>query len=316
MDEVGEPLKQVETDLIASFQDASHEAQDVALHLVKGGGKRVRPMMTLLVAKLFDNDVSDAIPVAVASEMIHMATLVHDDVIDEASTRRGQPTVNSIWNGHISVLAGDALLAKALVILVDQSSPAIVRIMADMIYRMCEGEIAQHASVFDVNQTKEAYFSRIQKKTALFFAACCEAGALVNGAKPEEAEAMRKFGLYIGMAFQIIDDLLDVTASKEVLGKPVGSDLASGILTLPILHMLSQPKTGSWLKKVLENPPIPQDVLDEIFSAIHTNGTVEYTESVANSFIQQAKEELEKVPHGPINDLLFSVADMIVERDS
>lgn len=316
MNEVGEPLKQVEADLIASFQDASHEAQDVALHLVKGGGKRVRPMMTLLVAKLFDNDVSDAIPVAVASEMIHMATLVHDDVIDESSTRRGQPTVNNIWNGHVSVLAGDALLAKALVILVDQSSPAIVRIMADMIYRMCEGEIAQHTSIFDVNQTEEAYFSRIQKKTALFFAACCEAGALINGAKSDEAEAMRNFGLYIGMAFQIIDDLLDVTASKEVLGKPVGSDLVSGVLTLPILHMLSQPKTGSWLKEVLANPPIPQDILEQIFSAIHTNGTVEYTESVADSFIQRAKQELKKVPHGPVNDLLFSVADMIVERDS
>lgn len=185
MREVGEPLQQVEDALKASFRDASHEAQEVALHLVKSGGKRVRPLMALLAARLFGTDVSAAVPVAVASEMIHMATLVHDDVIDDAATRRGNPTVNNVWNGHVAVLAGDALLAKALVILVDETQPQIVRIMADMIYRTCEGEIAQHSSIFDLKQTEAAYFSRIEKKTALFFAACCEAGALANGASPE-----------------------------------------------------------------------------------------------------------------------------------
>lgn len=314
--EVGEPLQKVEEDLLASFKDASHEAQEVALHLVKSGGKRVRPMMALLAARLFGEDVSSAIPVAVAGEMIHMATLVHDDVIDEASTRRGNPTVNSVWNGHVSVLAGDALLAKALVILVDKTEPRIVRIMADMIYHMCAGEIAQHASMFDTGQTEETYFNRIEKKTALFFAACCEAGALVNGASEEEAKALRLFGRHIGMAFQVVDDLLDVTASKEVLGKPVGSDLASGVLTLPIIHMLSHPGMDGWVREVLSHPPLDQESIDRILSLVRTNGTLDYTQSVAGSFIDQAKEELAKVPSGPINDMLASIADLVIERDS
>lgn len=316
MREVGEPLQKVEEALAASFKDASHEAQEVALHLVKSGGKRVRPMMTLLAARLFGSDVSAAIPVAVAAEMIHMATLVHDDVIDEAATRRGNPTVNSLWNGHVSVLAGDALLAKALVILVDETEPRIVRIMADMIFRMCEGEIAQHTSMFDLGQTEESYFNRIEKKTALFFAACCEAGALANGASEEEARALRCFGRHIGMAFQVVDDLLDVTASEEVLGKPVGSDLASGVLTLPIIHMLSHPSTDGWVRQTLAKQPLSIESVEQILTLVRTNGTLEYTQGVADTFVNQAKEELAKVPSGPINELLVSVADLVVDRDS
>lgn len=315
LNEVGEPLRKVEEDLRSAFTDASGAAQEVALHLVKGGGKRARPMMTLLSARLFGDDVSRAIPVAVAAEMIHMATLVHDDVIDEAETRRGRPTVNSVWNGHISVLAGDALLAKALVILVDNTAPPIVRVMADMIYRMCEGEITQHTSMFDTTQTEAEYFERIEKKTALFFAACCEAGALVNGASSEEAEAMRSYGRNIGMAFQVVDDLLDVTATEEVLGKPVGSDLASGVLTLPVLHMLSQPSTERWVHESIANPPMSAQHIDHILQLIRTNGTLEYTQSVAGSFVRQAKEDLMRVPSGAVNDLLGSVADLVINRD-
>lgn len=315
MNEVGEPLRRVEEQLHAAFGDASGPAQEVAMHLVKGGGKRARPMMTLLAARLFGEDVSKAIPVAVAAEMIHVATLVHDDVIDSAETRRGRPTVNSVWNGQVAVLAGDALLAKALVILVDNTPPRIVRIMADMIYRMCEGEIAQNASTFDITQTEEAYYERIEKKTALFFAACCEAGALINGASEEEAAAMRSYGRNIGMAFQVIDDLLDVTATSEVLGKPVGSDLAAGVLTLPVLHILSLPTTEPWVHETISNPPLPLDRIERILSLIRTNGTIEYTQSVAGAFVRQAKEELTRVPEGTANALLGSVADLVVQRN-
>lgn len=313
--EVGEPLRKVEEELHAAFADASDTAQEVALHLVKSGGKRVRPIMTLLSARLFSDDVTAAIPVAVAAEMIHMATLVHDDVIDGAQTRRGRPTVNSVWNGHVSVLAGDALLAKALVILVERSTPQVVRIMADMIYHMCEGEIAQHATSFDVNQTEADYFARIEKKTALFFAACCQAGALVSGASEEHARAMWEYGRNIGMAFQVVDDLLDVTASPEVLGKPVGSDLVSGVLTLPVIHMLARRQTDTWLRETLSHPPLSPDNVDKILAMLRTNGTLEYTKSVAGAFVREAKEQLKKVPAGAINDLLCTVADMVVHRE-
>lgn len=315
MNEVGEPLQQVEEQLHAALDDASGPARDVALHLIKGGGKRARPMLTLLAARLFGEDLSRAIPVAVAAEMIHVATLVHDDVIDGAATRRGRPTVNNLWNAQVAVLTGDTLLAKALVLLVDRTSPRIVRIMSDMIYRMCEGEIAQHASAFDPNQTEQDYFERIEKKTALFFAACCEAGALVNGATDEQAGAARAYGRNIGMAFQVIDDLLDVTASPEVLGKPVGSDLAAGVLTLPVLHVLGQPATEQWVHDVIANPPLSPDEIERILTLIRNNGTIEYTQSVAGAFVRQAKEELTRLPDGPARRLLASVADLVVERD-
>jgi len=315
MNEVGEPLQQVEEQLHAALDDASGPARDVALHLIKGGGKRARPMLTLLAARLFGEDLSRAIPVAVAAEMIHVATLVHDDVIDGAATRRGRPTVNNLWNAQVAVLTGDTLLAKALVLLVDRTSPRIVRIMSDMIYRMCEGEIAQHASAFDPNQTEQDYFERIEKKTALFFAACCEAGALVNGATDEQAAAARAYGRNIGMAFQVIDDLLDVTASPEVLGKPVGSDLAAGVLTLPVLHVLGQPATEQWVHDVIANPPLSPDEIERILTLIRNNGTIEYTQSVAGAFVRQAKEELTRLPVGPARRLLASVADLVVERD-
>lgn len=315
MNVVGEPLQKVEEELQAALSDASGPTQEVAMHLIKGGGKRARPMMTLLAARLFGEDLTRAIPVAAAAEMIHVATLVHDDVIDGATTRRGRPTVNSVWNGQVAVLTGDTLLAKALVLLVDRTSPRIVRIMADMIYRMCEGEIAQNASTFDTNQTEQDYYDRIEKKTALFFAACCEAGALVNGATDEQAAAARSYGRNIGMAFQVIDDLLDVTASPEVLGKPVGSDLAAGVLTLPVLHILGQPTTEPWVHETIANPPLSPEGVERILALIRNNGTIEYTQSVAGAFVRQAKEELNRLPEGPARTLLDSVADLVVQRD-
>ena len=214
------------------------------MHLAESGGKRVRPVLSLLSAASLRGEPEPAIPVAVAAEMIHMATLVHDDVIDRAETRRGRKTVNQIWGNHVSVLAGDALLAKALIILVERTSGEIVRIMSDMIYRMCEGEIAQHASQHDMYQEEQEYFDRIEKKTALFFAACCKAGALMGGASAEQAEALWRYGRHLGMAFQVVDDLLDVSAEAQVVGKPVGNDLRSGILTLPVLHTLRPKGTG------------------------------------------------------------------------
>ena len=155
---VGEALLEVEAGLREAIDDASPYSRDVIMHLADSGGKRVRPMLSLLSAQLFGSDPKLAVPVGIASEMIHMATLVHDDVIDRATTRRGRKTVNQIWGNHVSVLAGDALLAKALVILVDSTTSDVVRIMSDMIYRMCEGEIAQHATLHDMHQDDQDYF--------------------------------------------------------------------------------------------------------------------------------------------------------------
>jgi len=312
---VGEAMLQVEAGLRDALQDASPQTREVMLHLAESGGKRVRPMLSLLSAQYFSKDPRPAVPVGIASEMIHMATLVHDDVIDRAETRRGRKTVNQIWGNHVSVLAGDALLAKALVILVDETSSEVVRIMSDMIYRMCEGEIAQHASLHDMYQDDQDYFDRIEKKTALFFAACCQAGALMGGAEPEQAGAMWAYGRHLGMAFQVVDDLLDVSADAEVVGKPVGNDLRSGVLTLPILHLLrSQGYQGEAASLVAKGAEMTPADIDRVLELVRENGAVDYAYKVAQSFVEQAKAALEELPSNETQALLRQIADGVLTR--
>ena len=313
---IGAPMREVEDGIRNALADASEAAQRLTRHLTESGGKRVRPALTLLSARLFSDDVSPAIPVGVASEMIHMATLVHDDVIDKASTRRGQKTVNHVWGNHVSVLAGDALLAKALVILVDCGSPAIVRLMSDMIYRMCEGEIAQHATLRDVRQSEEQYFDRIEKKTALFFAACCQAGAMAVGAPLDSALAMWRYGRNLGMAFQVIDDLLDVSATEQVVGKPVGHDVRTGVLTLPILRLLRDERYGrEAVSLIAKGEAMSPAEVDRLLSWVRENGAVEYTRKTAEDFAARAKEALESVPDVPARALLVRLADAVLDRE-
>lgn len=308
-------MLQVEAGLRDALQDASPQTREVMLHLAESGGKRVRPMLSLLSAQYFSKDPRPAVPVGIASEMIHMATLVHDDVIDRAETRRGRKTVNQIWGNHVSVLAGDALLAKALVILVDETSSEVVRIMSDMIYRMCEGEIAQHASLHDMYQDDDDYFDRIEKKTALFFAACCQAGALMGGAEPEQAGAMWAYGRHLGMAFQVVDDLLDVSADAEVVGKPVGNDLRSGVLTLPILHLLrSQGYQGEAASLVAKGADMTPADIDRVLKLVRENGAVDYAFQVAQSFVDQAKAALKELPDNETRTLLHQIADGVLTR--
>lgn len=312
---VGEALLEVEEGLRAALDDASPMAREVIMHLAESGGKRVRPMLSLLSAAHFSSDLKPAIPVAIASELIHMATLVHDDVIDRAETRRGRKTVNHIWGNHVSVLAGDALLAKALMILVDHTTLEIVRIMSDMIYRMCEGEIAQQATLRDIYQEDEQYFDRIEKKTALFFAACCKSGALVGGADFEQAEAMWTYGRHLGMAFQVVDDLLDMNADASVLGKPVGNDLRSGILTLPVLHSLRvEGYRGEAAALIGKGEEMTPEDIERVISLVRERGSIEYAFEVAKSFSMQAKAALSSLADSDVKELLLQLADGILTR--
>lgn len=312
---VGEAMQEVEAGLREALDDASPYSREVIMHLAESGGKRVRPLLSLLSAQVVGADPARAVPVGVASEMIHMATLVHDDVIDRAQTRRGRKTVNHIWGNHVSVLAGDALLAKALVILVDETTSEIVRIMSDMIYRMCEGEIAQHATLHDMHQDDDVYFDRIEKKTALFFAACCQSGALMGGATQEQAEAMWAYGRHLGMAFQVIDDLLDVSAEEQVVGKPVGNDLRSGVLTLPVLYVIrSQGFDGEAARLVAKKEAMTSDDIDRVLQLVRENGGIEHAQQVAQAFADQAKEALIRLPANETRDLLEQIVDSTLTR--
>lgn len=311
---VQEPMQQTEARLASAFDDAPPEARQMALHLVQGGGKRVRPLLVLLSARLFTEDVQKAIPVAVAAEMIHMATLVHDDVIDGAELRRGRPTVGRLWGNVNAVLSGDAVLARALLLLVQESTPAIVEIMSEMLYQMCEGEIVQNARASNLDQEEDDYFYRIERKTALFFAACCQSGALAVGAPPELAKRLWHFGRAVGMAFQVIDDLLDVAGDEKVLGKPAGQDLAEGILTLPVLYLLRHPEHGEQVRALLNGGTPDPAAIATVVKLARENGAHEYTYQTARQFVDEAKGWLEGLPPTPLKEVLISVADFSVER--
>lgn len=316
MTEIGPYLQAVEQQLLQMSDDSGAQIREMTRHMVQSGGKRIRPIMTLLAARTFaaDEDVEKTVPVAAAAELIHMATLAHDDVIDKASTRRGEATVNSLWDNHTAVLAGDVMLARALVMLVDHGTPAIVRIMSDMIRRMCDGEIEQKATLGRLDQTELDYFERIEKKTALFFAACCETGAIHQGAAPEHVEALAEYGRNIGMAFQIVDDLLDVSADAAVVGKPVGNDLAEGVFTLPILYVMRQDGVGPRVSDILRTWPLTTGQIDELLTLVRQNGAIEYSQGVAEDFVRRAQQHLETVPTSPGRELLFRVADELLTR--
>lgn len=311
---VGPYLDQVERQLQTVAGESGRQMGAITRHMVNSGGKRIRPIMTLLSAHAFADDVSSSVPIATAAELIHMATLVHDDVIDEASTRRGSATINERWDNHTAVLAGDAMLSKALVMLVDYGGPQVVRLMAEMVRLMCDGEIEQKASLLRIEQTEADYFSRIEKKTALFFAACCEAGALHQGAETHEVHALSEYGRNMGMAFQVVDDLLDVGGEADVVGKPVGNDLAAGILTLPVLYVLRDERVGPQVVDMLRSGPLNREQIDAVLELVREHGGIEYSRDVATSFAGRAQEHLQTLRPSGGRDLLEQVADELLQR--
>ncbi|HEY8486418.1 MAG TPA: polyprenyl synthetase family protein [Limnochordales bacterium] len=311
---VGQALERVERLLEEVLSATEGLGATTSLHLLRAGGKRIRPLLTLLSARIFGGRDDDVVPIAAAAEMIHMATLVHDDVIDHAPTRRGRPTVNAIWGNYPAVLTGDFMLARAMSLIVDQGNPRVLKIMSDMIYEMCEGEIAQHQFKGRLDQTQQDYFRRIGKKTARFFQACCESGAILGGASSHHVQAMGVFGYQLGMAFQVVDDLLDVVGDEVEMGKPAGSDLAEGVFTLPVLYLLEQPAYRERVAELLREFPPAGAAIRQVLRMVRDNGAVRYTEEVARRFIDQALAALGQVPDGVASRLLRDITLELAAR--
>lgn len=270
--------------------------------------------MTLLAGRVFDAPDEAVIPIAAAAEMIHMATLVHDDVIDGAESRRGRPTVNAIWGNYSAILTGDFMLARAMSLIVDQGHPRVLKVMSDMIYEMCEGEIAQHEARGRLDLTEQEYLRRIGKKTARFFQACAESGALLGNARAGDVRAMGQFGYNLGMAFQVVDDLLDMTGDERIMGKPIGSDLAQGVLTLPVIYLLQREEYRERVAERLQVlPPEPQDI-QAILQLVRQNGALRYTEEVASRYARRAAELLDSVPRGEASELLREMVAALGSR--
>ncbi len=314
VDEVSAGLRQVEERLAAELAEERPELREVTSHLFRAGGKRLRPALVLTCAQTGNAAEPGVMTVAVACELIHMATLVHDDVIDEAEIRRGRPTVNARWGDHISVLAGDYFFARAFSLLGSTGVNRVVRMMADVVFHMCAGEIEQNLSRWDpVGQSEERYLDRVGKKTALFIAQCCRAGALMAGAPDEVSEALYRYGYGIGMGFQIIDDLLDLNAT-QVFGKAIGSDLRSGVYTIPVIHALGDAAHRVRLLELTGNRSPQNPEIEEVRSILGEAGSFEYAQALARRYVDEAVAALEPLGTSTTARQLRLLAAYVLER--
>jgi heptaprenyl diphosphate synthase len=284
-------LGRVEEGLADAVRDRDRFLGDVASHLVGAGGKRVRPTLTLCAAYAATDarrPVADgAVTGAVAVELVHLGSLYHDDVIDEAETRRGVPSVNARWSNIVAILAGDFLLARASALAASLGAD-VARLLADTIGELCRGQVLELQHLVDVHRTEDSYTSAIEGKTAALFGASCRIGGMVTGATEPTLDALTRYGHHVGMCFQIVDDVLDVTADGDALGKPVGQDLVEGVYTLPVIYALAQ---SAPLRELLAQPLDPA-CLPEARRLASTNGAVGAALGVARDHAAKAGEAL------------------------
>ena len=317
-DLVREDLAMVEEEFERQTVSGVAPITEIGHYLQNGGGKRLRPTLVLLAAKLCGYTGPAAIRLGAVVEMIHTATLVHDDIIDEAETRRGRASTNSRWGNHKSVLAGDWLYMQAFNIAVAERNFGILDLLIGLTQLMVEGEMLQLTLLKRIDVTEEAYLDLVYRKTAALFAACLRLGALV-GRQGESAEArLGSCGWNLGMAFQVIDDLLDFTSSEDRLGKPVGSDLREGKVTLPLIYLLSRCRAEERdrVARVIEDGGFHRVSAAEIQALIERYGALEAARARAREYTRQAMREIEQFPDSSYRNALRSLAEIIVERQS
>ncbi len=279
-----------------------------------GGGKLLRPALALLSGRFGEYNLDLLIPLAASVELLHTATLVHDDVIDAASTRRGRPTINSSFHNATTVMLGDYLFAHAADQVVRTRSLPVVQLFSETLMTMAKGEIRQDLAAYDSRQTIRDYLGRIGGKTASLFATACEGGALVSKASDETRIALREFGYNLGMAFQVVDDILDFTGDEELMGKPVGSDLMQGTLTLPALLLMERQPKSNPVEKYFARPS--QEKLAAAVAMIRDSGIADESYEMARDFCRRAVEAIDPLPDNADRETLVDLAEYILERRS
>ncbi len=312
--EIENEIKAVEQELKNFLQAPDPFITETATHLLNAGGKRLRPAFSLLGGRYGDFDFERVLPLAMALELIHMATLVHDDVVDMSTRRRGVYTVRALWGNRVSTHVGDYLFAKSLILVSQYEDPFISKVLAQTSVKMCEGEILQIVTCYDPGQTVKDYFYRIKRKTALLISASCQLGAVACGASAGVSEPLRRYGYHLGMAFQITDDILDMVADKELLGKPVGSDLRQGILTLPAIYALAHSPQKERLFALISSREQDEEKIQEVIELIKECGGIAFANRVAQKFIARAKRELALLPARPVKKTFELIADFIHAR--
>ncbi len=310
-------LARVET-LIAERNIGSVEQiAEISRYLHASGGKRIRPTLLLLVSKLFREPDEAAISLAAVVEMIHAATLVHDDVIDVAATRRGRPSANVIWGNHTSVLAGDWMYMEAFQAALRLRNFHILDVLISLTQMMVEGELIQLQRIGRIDVSETDYVELIDRKTAALFAACSRLGAVAGGADDASEQRLSEFGWNLGMAFQLIDDMLDFTAREKVLGKPVGNDLQEGKVTLPMIYALDRATSAErqLVETVLRDGNYSRVPLSKIQEVIVNRGGLDRARERAQFFTDKARQLITTFPESRCQQALLAVTELVTDRD-
>jgi len=285
-------------------------------YLFASGGKRMRPALLLLAARLLGHDSDEEVTYAAVVEYIHAATLVHDDIIDHSEKRRGRRTVNALWGSDLTVLLGDWLYTTAMRLALRHGNVAIIDLFCDATLRMTEGELQVLERLGAADLSEAEYFEITDRKTAALFSAACSAPALIGPGRPEARRALAEYGRALGFCFQLVDDLLDYTADESELGKPVLSDLREGKLTLPLLRALPRVDASERAKveRVLEERDFVSVDAGEILELVRREGTLEETVETAREWAERARRSLDSLPDGESRDALAAAPDFVLHR--
>ena len=281
-------------------------------YVVKETGKGIRPSLTLLSGKFYNYDLTYLLPMAVSVELMHTATLVHDDAIDKSIVRRGQPTINRIWGEEIAVLMGDYLFAKAGEFVSDTQTPRVIKLFSQTLGIISSGEINQFLGTFKLEQSRENYLNRIYGKTASLFALATESGAILSKAPEESVAILKEYGDNLGIAFQIVDDILDFTSTEEAMGKPVGSDLTQGTLTLPAMLLMERHPEDNPVKRLFETRDTKNVAL--AIEMVRNSSIIEECYRTASEYCDKACRNLNSLPDNTSRQALLDLAEYVIKQ--
>jgi geranylgeranyl pyrophosphate synthase len=287
--------------------------------IIGAGGKRLRPILLLLAARPFAYDIERLIPAAAGVEMLHTASLVHDDTIDKAQLRRGQPTLNSMFDSGTVILIGDYLFAQSAILAAETMNPRVVAVFASTLADICDGQLREVFQAHRLDQTREDYERRIYGKTASLFAGAAEMGAIIGGATEDEIRTLRGFGSDVGMAFQIVDDILDLRATTAETGKPANLDLRQGTVTLPTMIFLNHAggsRNAVLVERIVDGNGVTDAEYTEIATLIEQSGALDEALEAARGYVERAIRRVDVVRNAEIQAQLIAFAELALERTS
>lgn len=309
---INSDLDIIEKALEETIQAEHPVLKEASMHLLQAGGKRIRPVFVLLSAKFGNYNIDEIKNVAVALELIHTASLVHDDVIDNAELRRGGPTVKAKWDNRIAMYTGDYIFARAVELMTNIKKIEAHQVLSKTMVELVIGEIEQIKEKYEWDQNLRTYFRRIKRKTAILIAVSCQLGAIVSEAPIQVQRQLYRFGYNVGMAFQITDDILDFTGTEKELGKPAGSDLQQGNITLPVLYAL---QNDTLRKEIVASfDPNNEEKMRHIISLVKTSGGIEYSKEISDRYLKKAHEIIKELPNCKEKTALLNIAKFIGKR--